>query len=441
VTDLAPAAGGAPTGRPGSGHDGPLVVRAPRTDEVEAVVELNEELFGGQEVPAVRQLLEDGLADDDGIGGGPEWLVVADEGDPARPVVAAACARLPLRFDLDGVVVPGCQLEWVTTAASHRGRGLIRSLFAAHHARSSARGELVQLIVGIPYFYRKLGYGYALDAPPTIGLDPERLRRDPAVTVRRARWEDAAWLEGLEAGRDRVGLTVVRDRSTFEGWLGRSGDLGDVAWDALLVAEAGGHRVGWVRLFSYEREAQLHVLGGWAPDSTVAEQLLVGSCDQGRGLADRLGRPVEALAADPSGTPWSRVLHRCGRVHPEPTGIYGRTPDPLALLRRLRPVFGARLAASGLAADRGEVVVSLYEQAVTIAWEGSRVEVSAAPADPEPFEHGGVGVAPDWFPALALGRWGASELAARVDDVVLGDHGPVMDVLFPRRPCDLVVDV
>jgi predicted N-acetyltransferase YhbS len=194
VTDLAPAAGGGPTGPPGSAQVGPLVVRVPRPDEVEAVVALNEELFGGQEVPAVRQLLTEGIDAPGGADPTAEWLVVADESDPTRPQVAAACARLPLRFDLDGADVPGGQLEWVTTAPGHRGRGLIRSLFAAHHARSDARGELVQLIVGIPYFYRKLGYGYALDAPPTISVDPARLSRDDRTLVRPARSDDAAWL-------------------------------------------------------------------------------------------------------------------------------------------------------------------------------------------------------------------------------------------------------
>jgi hypothetical protein len=51
-----------------------------------------------------------------------------------------------------------------------------------------------------------------------------------------------------------------------------------------------------------------------------------------------------------------------------------------------------------------------------------------------------VGVAPDWFPALVLGRWGARGLAARVDDVLLGDHAPVMDVLFPALPADIATD-
>jgi predicted N-acetyltransferase YhbS len=425
-----------PSGRPTSVQvAGSIVVRAPRADEVATIVALNEELFGRQEVPGVSGLLTDER--------GAEWLVAVDESDPSRPEVAAACARIPHRFALDGIELPGCQIEWVTTAEAHRGRGLVRSLFAAHHGRSAARGELLQLIGGIPYFYRRLGYGYALDAPLTLAVEPDRLVDSPSpVVVRPARPGDVPWLARFDAERARDGLTVVRDASTFERWIRRGGDIGADGWECVLVAEADGDPLGWVRIFAFDREAQLHVLGGWTPTSELAAALLGAACDEARRLEARLGRRVEVLGADAPGTAWSRVLHRCGHQRPEPSGLFGRTPDPVTILRRLTPVLEARLAASGLATDRGELVVSLYERGLRLAWDGPRiVSVEPAPADPEPFEHGGVGVAPDWFPALVLGRWGASELAARVDDVVLGDHAPVMDVLFPRRPADLVVDL
>ena len=119
-----------------------------------------------------------------------------------------------------------------------------------------------------------------------------------------------------------------------------------------------------------------------------------------------------------------------------------RVADPVALLTSMEPVLSRRIAASGLAHDRGELLLSLYDRGVLLAWEGGRVtRIEAAAPDPDPFDKGGVGVAPDWFPALALGRWGASGLAAHTDDTLLGDHAGVMDVLFPARPNDLAADL
>ena len=135
--------------------------------------------------------------------------------------------------------------------------------------------------------------------------------------------------------------------------------------------------------------------------------------------------------------------HAAGRPRPEPSGYYVRTADEVALLQRLEPV--ARRVAWPLRAspdDRGELLLSLYDRGVRIVWTDGRITaIEAAAPDPDPFDKGGVGVAPDWFPALVLGRWGASGLAARTDDTLLGDHAAVMDVLFPARPNDLVVDL
>ncbi len=33
------------------------------------------------------------------------------------------------------------------------------------HERSAARGHVLQIMIGIPYFYRLFGYEYAIDIP------------------------------------------------------------------------------------------------------------------------------------------------------------------------------------------------------------------------------------------------------------------------------------
>jgi hypothetical protein len=414
---------------------------------------MNREMFGSQDGPAVASVFDPGSEI--------EWLVVARGPGADRPgggEVVSACCRIPHRYRLDGVSIPGSQIEFVTTDPELRGRGLVRALFAEHHRRAAEHGELLQLVGGIPYLYRKFGYGYGLDYPPTIVVERSSLPRpDPSlVDVRPATLADLDTLVALDTDDRRAvdGLTVTRDRSTWERWMARCAPPGradlddaglrlDDVWEAVLLARRSDAAVGWIRLQVYVDEGQLHVLPGTVPDADVGVQLLarVGVVADRLGR-DVLGRPVEVLAADRPGSAWARVLAATGRPRDEPSGIYARTPDELGLLRALEPVLSARLTSSGLARDRGEVVVSFYERAVRLAWSDGRLTaIEPAPADPEPFEHGGIGVAPDWFPALVLGRWGASELARRVDDVHLAGHSAVMDVLFPPRPNDLGADL
>lgn len=419
--------------------DDDLVVRVAGPEDFDGVVALNVAVFGEQDRPGVRALLEG----DTGV----EWLVAAAGPDADRPgggTLACGCARIPHRFELDGTSLPGSQIENVTTDERFRGRGLVRALFDAHHRRAADAGELLQVIGGIPYFYRKLGYGYGFDVPTTIsvGTSAAPAVDGSSITVRPLQADDLPWLVGLEAERSRDGLTVRRTPEVVAVWLARGEATGATPWESLLVAERGGTPVGWVRTITWAEEAQFFVLPGHCPDLEVADQLLAHALVAAQRMADLLGRPLEILASDHPGSPWSRAVHRAGRPRPEPSAYYARTADPVGLLRAIEPVLSARISGSGLAADRGEVTISLYERGIRVAWDAGRVTAieSAAP-DTDPFDHGGVGVAPDWFPALVLGRWGASGLAERTDDTILGDHVAVMDVLFPDRPNDVVPDL
>ena len=49
------------------------------------------------------------------------------------------------------------------TLPEYRRRGLVRIQFDVLHAWSRQRGELVQVITGIPNYYRQFGYEYAID--------------------------------------------------------------------------------------------------------------------------------------------------------------------------------------------------------------------------------------------------------------------------------------
>ena len=53
--------------------------------------------------------------------------------------------------------------ELVGMLPEYRNRGLVRLQFEVVHGWSAQRGELVQAITGIPYYYRQFGYEMGLD--------------------------------------------------------------------------------------------------------------------------------------------------------------------------------------------------------------------------------------------------------------------------------------
>src|SRR5262249_7004935 len=70
--------------------------------------------------------------------------------------------------------------EVVATLPEYRQRGLIRAIFELVHAKSAARGDVVQGITGIPFYYRQFGYEFA------AALEEDLTVYFPAIPVLKA---------------------------------------------------------------------------------------------------------------------------------------------------------------------------------------------------------------------------------------------------------------
>ena len=92
--------------------------------------------------------------------------------------------------------------ELVATLPEFRNRGLVRLQFEEVHKWNAERGEMVQAITGIPFYYRQFGYEMALD------LDGRRLGYEAQVpklkegesepyVIRAVREDDQPFIEQL----------------------------------------------------------------------------------------------------------------------------------------------------------------------------------------------------------------------------------------------------
>ncbi|KAG0275434.1 hypothetical protein BGZ95_008798 [Linnemannia exigua] len=127
-------------------------------------------------------------------------------GQTPRPlVVAATCLMLVSGFygSIDmGWGIP----EAVGTRPEYRGRGLVKRLFLDMiHPAAEARGDLMLLIAGIPYFYKQFGYENGVPATSfrhlknVTALYPPSLpnKRLPRFTLREATSSDLPYLVRL----------------------------------------------------------------------------------------------------------------------------------------------------------------------------------------------------------------------------------------------------
>ena len=71
---------------------------------------------------------------------------------------------LPDVWSLEGVQIPISHMEFVSTHPEYQGKGFIHQLNTRFNERSDELGSIIQVVSGLPYFYRLLGYEYAAEA-------------------------------------------------------------------------------------------------------------------------------------------------------------------------------------------------------------------------------------------------------------------------------------
>jgi predicted N-acetyltransferase YhbS len=399
----------------GTSLPGGLTLRTARPSDRDQIGELL--TARGEAADAV----DHGLVVDDPDAGWECCAVVVD-GD----TVVATATLLDETLFLDGLAIPAGQVELVATARAYEGRGLARALMDWAHQRSAQRGHLLQVMIGIPYFYRRFGYQYVVPLPPA-----RPLRTVPPSSaeyrVRPAGADDITAMAALQDEAQRsYDLRMPHSPACWRWLVARDGSR-------QLVVERAGSAVAVGRITPPEEAGT--VLGEVAASEPAAARALVAHAAT---LAPAGGLSVMERPGSPAGDELEPLLAPPPR---QAARYYLRVPDPVPLLDHLRPVLSARLAGASTldGRDSGETVVSFFRDHVRLVHVDRRVvQVRPGGRMQAPGSVGGAGVAPDLVASLLFGPDGIVGLAERHPDVYPGPDESLMAALFPPVRADLL---
>ena len=386
-----------------------IEIRPAGDADVAAIVGLIEDRIGEEDAPEAALVLSDPTFDR------ARWTVAVDGGQ-----VVSTMAAFPMTFHYGSLTLAATNFEFVATAKSHEGRGLVRRQFEYHHALAAEHGELIQIIVGIPYFYRKLGYEYALQVRPLRILQPE-----VAVTMPEG-WE---YRIATPADTDLVmGLQAVGRRSAAVAFAHT-----EQLWRFILTSPVYRTVIG---LFKGKPRAMARV---YLDDGTpILTDVVAGDAD---GLAAVVTTTRESAPGKPTFM-LSRAavdgLLSAWEADDYTYGYYVRIADPVAFLNAIRPVLEHRLGVSAFEGQSGRALISQYRS--SIEFEHDRGRLSAftwAGPEPAPGARGGAGVPPDLFCTLVLGGVGVDELARRHPDLRPGKLRDLLRTMFPKAESDV----
>ncbi|MFF2121550.1 GNAT family N-acetyltransferase [Kitasatospora sp. NPDC058184] len=342
--------------------------------------------------------------------------------------VVSTATLLDEELRLGGVRLPAGQVDMVATDGEYEGRGLVRALLRWAHARSAARGHVVQVMIGIPYFYRLFGYEYAIDIPVSRPLltAPPSIGAGDAPALRTARAADLPALAALQEQAQRGFDLAMGHAPARWRWL--------LAHEAstLRVVERAGEVVAVGRTTPVD-DGEFHLVEAAAADERAARELLAGVA----ALAPEARLQVVHRPGTLPATVWHGLLDDTPR--PEAEQYYVRIPDPAVLLDRLRPLFRQRLAAAGLDRADGELLLSTYRAHYRIPLgEQDPGEVVTGGTMQGTGPGGGVGVAPDALAALLFGPYGLEGLSRIRPDVYGRGDEELHRALFPPLTSDLL---
>jgi hypothetical protein len=329
------------------------------------------------------------------------------------------------------------------------------------HARSTARGDLVQAITGIPFYYRQFGYEYVLDlggnrnvylhaVPPKQEGETEPYRLRPAVA------EDAAQLLALYNLRGRSSLVWSElTEETMRYYLtlwdlpqAHAPDpvLSGVQLRFYAVMDGAGEICGYIAVGPRRRGSMLHV-----SDVELAEHVNWHAARPSllRALAELAHQTPARPRHEGESPPPSEMSFALGRAHPfydvlgeklapyarPPYAWYVRVPDVPGFVRHIAPVLEARLAQSPLVGYTGELKIDFYRSGLRLAFEDGKLAAAEPWRVPAYSEEAKAGFPPLLFLKLLFSYKSLAELRSGFPDAWAEDEAILLlDTLFPKQP-------
>lgn len=429
--------------------DDGLVMRRSTVDDADRLAEFNAGIHGedSYDGTAVAVWTRDLLVKPHPTFHKDDYVLVEDQ---KTGKIVSSLNTISQTWTYEGIPFRVGRPELVGTDPAYRKRGLVRAQFDAVHEISRQRGELVQVITGIPFFYRQFGYemtinlsggrsGYEPNVPklaegeqePFIirgaveGDIPFLLRvmeRDFARSMIAAVWDEALLRHELfEKSREnvnRLDLRVIEDREHRP--VGYLAHPWFTWWGSMVSLAARRYELVEGVSFAAVTPAVIRYLWRTGEEAARERQRAVN------GFSFSLGSDHPAYRAAAGRLP----------VEQKPYAFYVRVADLPAFLWKIAPALEKRLQQSPMVGYSGELKLSFYRDGLRMVFEQGRLTVCEPWVVNDKEAQAGF----PWlsFLQLVFGYRRLEELRyAFADCWADDDPAALLDVLFPKRYSDV----
>lgn len=382
-----------------------------------------------------------------------DFLIVVDESKNNK--IASTLCLISQTWSYEDIIFKVGRPEIVGTDEEYRRKGLVRAQFEVIHALSAERGEMVQGITGIPWYYRQFGYEMGLDLGgarrlywPNVSI----LSKDKTETfkIRPATLEDIPLLGQLyQKNCESSLIRRVRNETEWRFELTRTNPKSSDYRQFFIIESmptegSTAEPVGYCEFAS-----------NFPGALSIIRELAVLQGISLRSVGEFLTRAIKALA-DEANKERKQALQgisfNFGQYHPiyeamgnqlekqiPPYAWFIRVPDLAGFIRHIAPVLERRLVGSVVEGFSGELKLNFYTSTLKLTFEKGKL-VETGTFTPEKVA-GGDALFPDLtFLQLLFGYRSLQDLRyARADCYYTNETTAVLlNVLFPMRPSRVI---
>jgi hypothetical protein len=363
--------------------------------------------------------------------------------------IVSSCCHISQIWSYEGIPFKVGRPELVGTKKEYRRRGLVREQFEILHQWSGDRGELVQAITGIPYYYRLFDYemtmnlgggraGYELHVPE-LKEDQEE-----PFQFRLAKEEDIPLLETTyEYGNQRSMVRAVWDKAQWHYELFGKRKYNINRREIYVIETQDGEWAGFVGIpaTKWGKNSALTLFElkpeyAWTDVTPSVIRLL---WQKGEELAKEQDQEQKMFGF------WLGEEHPAYHVINidlpriiKPYAWYLRVPDLSAFIETIKSVLEMRLKESPFANYTGELKLSFYREGLLLGFDKGLLSTIT------PLEYAALDDSSANFPYLTFlhmvfGFRTIDEIKHIFMDCGTKDDrtAHLLDSLFPKKPSDV----
>ena len=155
-----------------------------KKEEFQEILELNVNVHGGSVGDYIKHIFLNHPRKEEVL-----FLYIRDSNSNK---IVSCISLMPLEWRFGSITIPVCEMGFVGTLEKYRGKELIVELNRLYESIMAEKGYIISVIRGIPYYYRKLGYEFAIPLDHRMFLSPSKIPLDDLgfLKIRKANLED-----------------------------------------------------------------------------------------------------------------------------------------------------------------------------------------------------------------------------------------------------------